>query len=52
MKNLLEMNPDVKGDSHDQSPEDFMENQLDLLKTYSLIIVDQLSFVTQKTNKK
>lgn len=41
------MNPDVEGDSHNQSPEEFMEGQLELLKTYSLIIVDQLSFVIE-----
>lgn len=39
------MNPDVKGDSYSKSPEDFIQNDLELIKTYSLIIVDQLSFV-------
>lgn len=44
------MNPDVKGDSFNKNPSDFIENDLELLSTYSLIIVDQLSFVNKKNN--
>lgn len=39
------MNPDVKGDSYKKNPVEFLDTEMDIIKTYSLIIVDQLSFV-------
>ena len=39
------MNPDVKGDFKNKAADKFVEEDLELLKTYSLVIVDHLSFV-------